>query len=94
MSDTIAIIPARAGSKGVSDKNIRNLAGKSLIAYSIQAAVLAGNIDRVIVSTDSENYATIAKEYGAEVPFVRPSEFAQDMSPDRGHILHAMKWLQ
>ena len=61
MSDTIAIIPARAGSKGVSDKNIRSLAGKPLIAYSIQAAVLAENIDRVIVSTDSENYAVIAK---------------------------------
>ncbi len=75
MSDVIAIIPARAGSKGVSDKNIRSLAGKPLIAYSIQAAVLAENIDRVIVSTDSENYATIAKEYGAEIPYRTNSSY-------------------
>jgi N-acylneuraminate cytidylyltransferase len=94
MSDTIAIIPARAGSKGVSDKNIRSLAGKPLIAYSIQAAVLARNIDRVIVSTDSENYAIIAKEYGAEVPFLRPAEISKDSSTDYELMKHVLDWIK
>ena len=93
MSDTIAIIPARSGSKGVPDKNIRSLDGWPLIAYSIQVGLLAKNIDRVIVSTDSERYAAIAKEYGAEVPFLRPAEISVDFSTDYECVKHALDWL-
>lgn len=91
--DVIAYVPVRGGSKGVPKKNIYPLGGVPLLAYTIAAAKLSRQIKRVIVSTDSDEIATVARQYGAEVPFVRPSEFAQDMSPDRGHILHAMKWL-
>jgi N-acylneuraminate cytidylyltransferase len=94
MSDTIAIIPARSGSKGVPDKNIRSLGGQSLIAYSIQAGLLAKNVDRVIVSTDSESYAAIAKECGAEVPFLRPAEISTDSSTDYEFVKHALDWLK
>ena len=94
MSNTIAIIPARSGSKGVTDKNIKLLAGKPLMAYSIMAARLATNIDRVIVSTDSEKYAAIAREYGAEVPFLRPSIISTDTSPDYQFVRHALDWLR
>ena len=74
----IAIIPARAGSKGIPKKNIVDLGGFSLIAYSIAAAKLSKLIERVIVSTDGEEIAEVAKSYGAEVPFLRPKEFAGD----------------
>ena len=90
--NTIAIIPARSGSKGVPDKNIKLLGRYPLIAYSIAAAKLAG-IPRVIVSTDSEQYAEIAKRYGAEVPFLRPVELSEDNSTDYELMLHAMTWL-
>ena len=90
----MAIIPARAGSKGVPGKNVRSLGGWPLIAYSIQAGLLAENIDRVIVSTDSEDYAAIAKKCGAEVPFLRPAEFATDFSNDYEFVKHALDWLQ
>jgi N-acylneuraminate cytidylyltransferase len=78
--DTIAIIPARGGSKGIPRKNITDLAGKPLIAYSILAAVHARLIDRVIVSTEDEEIAAVAEDWGAEVPFLRPAEMAQDTS--------------
>lgn len=68
------IILARSGFKGVPYKNIKPLLGEPLIAYSIRAAILARNIDRVIVSTDSEQYAEIAKQFGAVVPFLRPKD--------------------
>lgn len=74
----IAIIPARSGSKGVKDKNIRNLCGKPLMAYTIEAALKSGEFDEIMVSTDSEKYAEIAKKYGASVPFLRSSETATD----------------
>lgn len=90
----VAIIPARAGSKTIFDKNIISLNGHPLIAYSIAAAKLSTLIDRIIVSTDSEKYAEIAKRYGAEVPFIRPTEFATDNSTDRDFLLHAIKWLE
>ena len=93
MTGVIAIIPARAGSKSILDKNIACLSRHPLIAYSIVAAQLSTEIDRVIVSTDSEQYAKIAIKYGAEVPFLRPREFATDSSTDRDFLLHAMKWL-
>lgn len=78
----VALIPARAGSKRVRDKNVRMLNGHPLIAYTIAAARSCGIFDSVIVSTDSERYAAIARHYGAEIPFIRPAEFSGDLSPD------------
>ena len=74
----IAIIPARSGSKGVKDKNIRDLCGKPLMAYTIEAALNSGEFDEIMVSTDSEKYAQIAKEYGANVPFLRSEITSSD----------------
>jgi CMP-N,N'-diacetyllegionaminic acid synthase len=78
----VALIPARAGSKRVPDKNIRPLAGHPLIAYTVAAALDSGIFTDVIVSTDSQHYAEIVKYYGAEVPFLRPDTLAGDQSPD------------
>jgi len=94
MASVVAAIPARSGSKGVSDKNIKLLSGRPLLAYSIMAALLARNIDHVIVSTDSEHYAKIAREYGAEVPFLRPPEISGDNNTDYEWIKHALDWMQ
>ncbi len=94
MVDVVAVIPARAGSKGVIDKNIKLLAGHPLLTYSIAAARLASGIDRVFVSTDSEDYAALARKYGAEVPFLRPSEISSDTSTDYEWIEHALQWMQ
>ncbi len=74
----IAIIPARSGSKGVRNKNIKNLCGKPLIAYTIEAAINSMQFDEIMVSTDSQQYAEIAKQYGAKVPFLRCLENASD----------------
>ncbi|MFA5878116.1 MAG: acylneuraminate cytidylyltransferase family protein [Candidatus Staskawiczbacteria bacterium] len=90
----IAIIPARGGSKGIPRKNIINLGGYPLIAYSIIAAKMSKIISRVVVSTDNKEIAKIAKKYGAEVPFLRPKQFAKDSSPDIEFIQHALKWFQ
>lgn len=76
----IAIIPARSGSKGVKDKNVRNLCGKPLIAYTIESALGSGEFDEVMVSTDSEKYAEIARQYGAKVPFLRSAATASDVA--------------
>lgn len=76
----LAIIPARSGSKGVKDKNIRMICGQPLIAYSIQAAKESHVFETIHVSTDSEKYAQIAREYGADVPFLRTSEYATDVA--------------
>ena len=92
MKDAVAIIPARGGSKGVPGKNIVSLSGHPLIAYSIVAAQQSQSIKRVIVSTDSPEIASIARRYGAEVPFLRPAEFATDTSTDRDFLLHALQW--
>ena len=78
----IACIFARGGSKGLPDKNIRDFAGKPLIAWAIEQALSLETIDEVIVSTDSSEIAKIARKYGAEVPFIRPSELAKDDSPE------------
>jgi N-acylneuraminate cytidylyltransferase len=78
----VALVPARAGSKRVAGKNVRRLAGHPLLAYTIAAARASGIFDRVIVSTDSDEYAAIARHYGAEVPMLRPAAFAGDLSPD------------
>ena len=94
MNDVIAIIPARSGSKSVSDKNVKMLSGHPLMAYSIAAAKLSKSINRVIVSTNSEDYANIATSYGAEAPFIRPEEHSTDTATDRGWVIHAMEWLK
>lgn len=74
----IAIIPARGGSKGLPGKNIKEMCGKPLIAYTIEAALKSNSIDHVILSTDDEEIAEVAKKYGAEIPFMRPAELASD----------------
>ena len=89
-----AIIPARAGSKAVPGKNIKVLGGYPLIAYSIVAAKLCSQIDRVIVSTDSSQTAGISSRFGGEVPFLRPAELALDTSTDIGFIRHVLDWLE
>jgi CMP-N-acetylneuraminic acid synthetase len=90
----LAIIPARSGSKGVKDKNIRNLCGKPLMAYTIEAAINSGVIDTVLVSTDSEKYAVTARKLGAEVPFLRPSDISGDTSLASEYILHTIQELE
>lgn len=90
----IAIIPARSGSKSLQDKNIAELSGHPLITYSIAVAKCSSLIERVFVSTDSKHYASIAEKYGAEVPFIRPVEFATDTSTDRDFLVHVMSWLE
>jgi N-acylneuraminate cytidylyltransferase len=90
----VALIPARSGSKRVPDKNIRLLAGHPLIAYSIAAALQSRVFKTVMVSTDSERYADIARHYGAEVPFMRPATIAGDISPDIEWVEHTLKQLR
>ena len=82
MPSVVALIPARHGSKRVPGKNVRTLAGHPAIAYTIAPALESGVFESVIVSTDSEEVAAVARHYGAEVPFLRPSAFAGDTSPD------------
>ena len=97
MGDTpsiVALIPARSGSKRVRSKNVRPLAGHPLIAYTISAALESGIFSEVIVSTDSDAIADVAKEYGAEVPFLRPAEYAGDLSPDIEWVEDALKRLR
>lgn len=90
----LALIPARGGSKGIKDKNIIFLAGKPLIAYSIEAAKYSKYIDDIIVTTDSEKIAEISKQYGASVPFMRPAELATDTSKTIDAVLHAIRTLE
>jgi len=94
MPDVLALIPARSGSKSVPGKNIRLLAGKPLLAHSIAHAAAARTVTRTIVSTDSEEYARIAREHGADVPFLRPAEIAGDLSTDLEVFTHALDWLR
>lgn len=89
----IAFIFARGGSKGLPGKNIRSLGGKPLIAWSIEHALAVNRIESVIVSTDSEEIATVARQYGADVPFIRPAEFARDDSPEWLAWRHALNYL-
>ena len=90
----VAIIPARGGSKGVPRKNIKLLAGKPLIAYTIETALNSKLLDRIIVSTDDREIAEIARSYGAEVPFIRPKELAEDDVPDLPVFQHALRYLE
>jgi len=87
-----AIIPARGGSKGLPRKNIKELGGFPLIAYSIAICKMSSKISRIIVSTDDYEIADIAKKYGAEVPFMRPSEAASDSATDYEFVKHAFDW--
>ena len=89
----VGFIFARGGSKGVPEKNIRLLAGKPLIAYAIETAFQSEFVDRVVVSTDDERIAKIALEFGAEVPFIRPTELARDDSPELLAWKHAVKFV-
>jgi CMP-N,N'-diacetyllegionaminic acid synthase len=90
----VALIPARSGSKRVPDKNIRPLAGHPLMTYSIAAALQSNIFKAVIVSTDSQRYAEIARHYGAEVPFLRPAKIAGDTSPDIEWVEHTLTQLR
>jgi N-acylneuraminate cytidylyltransferase len=92
--EVLAIIPARGGSKGIPRKNIRNFAGYPLIAFSIEAAKKAKSVSRVIVSTDDEEIAAVAREYGAETPFIRPAKYAQDQTTDLPVFQQALEWLK
>lgn len=90
----LALIPARGGSKGIPRKNIRLLKGHPLIAYSIHAARESKYIDRVVVTTDSEEIAAVSRDYGAEVPFLRPAELATDTSRSVDALVHALHELE
>lgn len=90
---TLAVIGARGGSKGLPGKNIALLGGKPLIAWTIEAALSAASIHRVIVTTDDEQIAAVARQYGADVPFMRPAELAQDNTVGSAPVLHTVQWL-
>ncbi|OJA07265.1 pseudaminic acid cytidylyltransferase [Halomonas sp. QHL1] len=92
-SGSVAVIPARGGSKRIPRKNIKSFAGKPMIAWSIEAALASGCFDRVIVSTDDDEIATVASEWGAEVPFRRPAELSDDHTGTIPVIAHAIEWL-
>lgn len=94
MANAIAIIPARGGSKRIPRKNIKDFYGRPLIAYSIQTALASKLFDKVIVTTDDEEIAKIAQEYGAEVPFIRPKELADDFSGTVDVVNHAIKYFE
>lgn len=90
----LVIIPARGGSKSIPRKNIRDFAGHPLIAYSISAGLSADTVSRVIVSTDDAEIASISRDYGAEVPFIRPEKYSKDDTPDLPVFQHALDWLK
>ncbi|MEK9186122.1 MAG: acylneuraminate cytidylyltransferase family protein [Patescibacteria group bacterium] len=90
----LGVITARGGSKGIPGKNIKPLLGKPLIAYTIEAAKQSGAIDRLILSTDDEAIAKIGREYGCEVPFMRPKDLAEDKSAHLPVMQHAVRWLK
>lgn len=90
----LAIVPARGGSKGIKNKNIVDLCGKPLIAYTIECAKESKYIDDIIVSTDSELIAEVAIKYGAEIPFMRPTELASDTSKTIDTVMHVLEELQ
>ena len=94
MPSAIALIPARAGSERVKDKNIRPLAGHPLLAYAIATARQAGIFDRVVCSTDSGKIAEVAQRYGADIPFLRPSELATSTSPDIEWLKYTLEQLE
>ena len=90
----VALIPARSGSKRLPHKNVRRLAGHPVLAYSVAAAQQSQVFDAIVVSTDSDAYADVARHYGAEVPFMRPAEFAGDLSPDIDWVADTLEKLR
>jgi N-acylneuraminate cytidylyltransferase len=92
--EVVALIPARGGSKGIPRKNLLEVGGKPLIAHSIEQALASRHVTRTIVSTDDARIAEVAREHGAEVPFLRPAAFAQDLSTDLDVFRHALVWLR
>lgn len=93
MGNVLALVPARGGSKGIPDKNIRPLAGRTLLEYAARAASASAVVDRVVLSTDSERVAEEGRRAGLEVPFIRPAELAQDDTPMLPVIDHAVEFL-
>lgn len=93
MAKIVALIPARSGSKGVPNKNIRDLGGRFVLEWSISACLRSALIEKTIVSTDSDEYAILARKLGAEAPFLRPPEISTDRSTDFEFIHHALMWL-
>jgi N-acylneuraminate cytidylyltransferase len=91
--EVLAVIPARGGSKGIPRKNIRDFSGHPLIAYSVAAGLQSKLVTRTIVSTDDDEIAAVARRYGAEIPFMRPPELAQDQTLDLPVFQHALHWL-
>jgi len=89
----LGIVGIRSGSKGVPNKNIRNLSGTPLVGWVLDAALRSKSINRLVVSTDSEEYALIARTYGADVPYLRPPELAQDKSSEIDYVRHMLDWL-
>lgn len=89
----VALIPARSGSKTIPHKNLRSIGGKPLLGIAVEQARAAATVDRVIVSTDDEEYAAVARQFGAETPFLRPAEYAHDLADDLGVFRHALDWL-
>jgi N-acylneuraminate cytidylyltransferase len=92
--EVLAVIPARVGSKGIPRKNLKLFAGYPLISYSIAAALQSNSVTRVIVSTDDEEIAAVARQFGAETPFLRPADLAQDQTTDLPVFEHALRWLK
>ncbi len=90
----ICVIPARGGSKRIPKKNIKSFLGKPIIAYSIEAAIELKLFDKIIVSTDDDDIAKVAKQYGAEVPFVRPKEISDDFTGTNDVVKHAIQWFE
>ncbi len=89
----LAIIGIRKNSKSIKDKNIKNFCGKPLVYWIIQNALKSNKLDRIIVSTDSEEYRDIVLDYGVEVPFLRPKALSQDNSLEKEYLLHGLEWL-
>ncbi|HLB74417.1 MAG TPA: acylneuraminate cytidylyltransferase family protein [Sedimentisphaerales bacterium] len=92
--EVLGIIGARAGSKGLPGKNVRPLLGRPLLSYAIETAKRCRWVRRVILSTDSEEYAAIGRQYGAATPFLRPAQYASDTAIELGYIRHALEWLE
>ncbi len=90
----LAVVPARGGSKGLPGKNVRPMAGLPLLVHSLRMAAMTREIDRVIVSTDSEEIATVARSHGGDVPFMRPPELARDDSPMMPVLAHALRAIE
>ena len=93
-TNVVAVLAARGGSKGLHRKNVRILGGKPLIAWSIEAARKSPYVDRVVVTTDDAEIAEVSRKFGAEVPFMRPAELAQDLTPTEPVLAHAVEWLE